>query len=302
MPNQVFVLLTLIEFLIIIKLSLKNKKLDAQIQQLIDDSKQTEFKLRKLDQLKDDFVSMASHELRTPMTAIKSFLWMVLVGKAGPISDKLKHYIQRSFDSTERLIKLINDMLDVSKIESGRVLLELQKVDLIELVDDVVETMTPRAKELNISLKIDKDTIKNQKNLWVVADPDKVKEVLFNFIGNSLKFTPEKGDVNIGFNLDKTHITIYVKDTGVGLSEGNHDHLFEKFVLLKGSYRVNHDGDQGTGLGLYICKSIVKLHQGRIWAHSDGVDKGSTFYFTLLPFSEQKLQEMKEYGKRLYAD
>lgn len=249
-------------------------------------------KLKELDVLKDEFVSVASHELRTPMTAIKSYLWMALNGQGGPLTSKQKTYIQRSYDSTDRLIKLVNNMLNISRIESGRLSLELDQVNLITLTQEVIDEVSPRAKELGINLIL--NPISSLPK--VIADADKIKEVIINLLGNSLKFTPKNGTITIGFETRGNQVVTNVFDTGSGLTPETIKNLFQKFGLIKGSYQTNQTSTmQGTGLGLYICKQIVNLHLGEIWASSTGVSQGSTFSFTLPISTPDKL---KEYQKK----
>lgn len=266
-------------------------------------------KLKELDQLKDDFVSVASHELRTPMTAIKSYLWMALNGKGGPISTKESYYLHRAYSSTDRLIKLVNDMLNISRIESGRMTYEMQRVDMVALVKEVFEEVTPRSQELGVFIKFDKKYKENpqfttlhdakighlKKKLArvggietdgemlmpVLADPDKIKEVIFNLIGNSLKFTDTGGSITVSFVVKGRFVETIVTDTGVGMEKEDLDKLFRKFGLMQGSYQTTKKASIGTGLGLYICKLIVDTHGGTITASSEGVGKGSTFNFTL---------------------
>lgn len=244
-------------------------------------------KLKALDKLKDEFVSLASHELRTPMTAIKSYLWLVLQGEDGALNDKQKLYIQRSYSSVERLMKLVNDMLNISRIESGRLTINMQKVDLPKLTQEVVEEVTPRAKEEEVNVVI----VPVSSLPPVIADPDKMKEVLFNLIGNSLKFTPKDGSITISFMQNGEFIETKIKDTGSGISAENLPKLFQKFGLVPDSYAVNKTAS-GTGLGLYICRSIIELHMGRIWVSSAGVGKGSEFTFSLNVFDENKMDTL----------
>lgn len=233
-------------------------------------------KLKQLDKLKDEFVSLASHELRTPLTAIKSYLWMTLEGKGGALSEKQKYYLTRSYSSADRLSKLVNDMLNVSRIESGRIMLDKKEISLETLSQEVIAEILPRAQELGISLLLSPvNTLP-----MVSADPDKIKEVLINLIGNSLKFTPSGGTVTISFDKKEGFVETKVTDTGKGISEENIKKLFQKFGILEGTYAVSEQS-QGTGLGLYITKSIIELHGGSIYAFSAGVQKGTSFSFTL---------------------
>lgn len=243
-------------------------------------------KLKELDKLKDEFVSLASHELRTPMTSIKSYLWMALAGRGGELSEKQKYYLDRAYRSTDRLIKLVNDMLNISRIESGRITIDLQKVDIQILVTEVIEEVMPKAQELGIHLQL----IPYPSLPSVLADGNKIKEVVINLIGNSLKFTPKDGIITASFEITSDEmIKVLVTDTGSGIPPEDMPKLFQKFSLLPGSYTVNKTATTGTGLGLYICKSIIELHNGKIWATSSGIGKGSVFAFTLPKFDETKI-------------
>jgi signal transduction histidine kinase len=261
---------------------------NALLYQQVEDSN---VRLKELDKLKNEFVSVASHELRTPMTAIKSYLWMALEGKGGALTEKQKYYIQRGYNSVDRLIRLVNDMLNISRIESGKISIELQSVDLVKMTQEVVDEVLLRAKEVGVTIEMQKlDTLPR-----VFADSDKIKEVLFNLIGNSLKFTPKGGTITISFFRKDDFIETSIADTGAGISIEDSGKLFQKFGLLPGSYITNQTSTQlGTGLGLYICKSIINLHHGEIKAESEGRGKGSTFSFTLKVFDESDMKELKK--------
>lgn len=244
--------------------------------QIYADLKNANEQLLQLDHLKDEFVSLASHELRTPLTAIKSYLWMALSGRGGEISEKQKFYLDRAYGSTTRLIKLVNDMLNVSRIESGRITIEPKEVDLIQLTNDVMAEVKLRADELGVNLKLVDSAITH-----VLGDSDKIKEVLINLIGNSVKFTPKGGLITIFFEQKDGFVITHVNDNGVGLTQENIAKLFQKFALIKDSYATTKADTPGTGLGLYICKSIIELHGGKIWAESEGVGHGTTMSFSL---------------------
>lgn len=237
-------------------------------------------KLQQLDKLKDEFVSLASHELRTPMTVIKSYLWLMLdKNNVSSLSEKQRMYIDRAYSSTQRLINLVNDMLNVSRIESGRFTLAMQPLDLAELIGTVHSEMLPKAQEQKINLQFARPLQPLSK---VQADPERVEQVLINLIGNSLKFTPENGTIRIeiGYNaLEKTE-TVSVIDTGRGISKEDMSKLFQKFSMVGTNYLVKQNA-QGTGLGLYLSRSIIELMGGKIWVESEGEGKGSKFSFTL---------------------
>ena len=187
-------------------------------------------RLKAIDLLKNEFVSVASHELRTPMTAIKSYLWMALQGKGGKLTEKQQYYIERGYNSADRLIRLVNDMLNISRIESGRITISMQSVDLLKLTQEVVEEVLPRAKEVGVTVTI----AKTEALPPVLADPDKLKEVLFNLIGNSLKFTPKDGTVTVSFARKGDMIETKVIDNGVGIAPEDLGKLFQGVVAGDG--------------------------------------------------------------------
>src|SRR3989344_3450061 len=242
-------------------------------------------KLKELDKIKDDFVSIASHELRTPMTAIRSYAWMALNRSDIPLSAKLKKYLERTLISTERLIHLVNDMLNVSRIESGRIQISPEVFDLQSLIQDVVSEVELKAGEKSISLKV------NYTNLpKVFADLEKIHQVLLNLIGNALKFTPKNGNIVLSLMSDGMFIQTTVADNGVGISKDDISKLFQKFGRLDYSYTAAA-ATGGTGLGLYICKKLIESMGGKIWSTSEGMGKGSQFHFTLPIASKQVINQ-----------
>lgn len=247
---------------------------------LYQEIQKANLRLKEVDKLKDKFVSLASHELRTPMTVIKSYLWLLLdKNNAKSLSQKQRMYIDRAYTSTQKLINLVNDMLNVSRIESGRFDLNIKSIDIVELIHTVYSEMLPRAQEQKINLQFERPL---QTLPQVFADPERVEQVLINLIGNSLKFTPENGTIKIAISYnqsDKTE-TISVIDTGRGISSEDMPKLFQKFSMVGDNYLVKQNA-QGTGLGLYLSKSIIGLMNGAIWAESEGEGKGSKFSFTL---------------------
>ena len=231
--------------------------------------------LHQLDKVKDDFVSIASHELRTPMTAIRSYVWMAINRSDIPLSDKLKKYLERTLISTERLINLVNDMLNISRIESGRIEVKPKSFTMESLITDVLYEVEAKAKEQKVAV-----IAKPAKIPPVFADSDKVHQVLLNLIGNALKFTPAGGSITINFYSDGQYVQTSVTDTGVGMARDDMAKLFTKFGRLDNSY-VAAATSGGTGLGLFICKNLIELMGGKMNATSEGLGKGSTFNFTL---------------------
>jgi signal transduction histidine kinase len=244
---------------------------------LYNEVKETNKKLRALDRLKDEFVSLASHELRTPMTAIKSYLWLFLEDSKNTLTEKQRRYLERAYSSTDRLINLVNDMLNVSRIESGRMVLDPQLSDLTKIIQDVISEIMPAAQKQEVELSFQ---VGQQQMPQVFVDINKIKQVLINLIGNSVKFTPSGGKIVVTVSIQDNMVLASVTDTGKGISKEDLPKLFQKFGIIESNYLVKQN-IQGTGLGLYISKSIVELHGGKMWVQSEGKDRGATFTFGL---------------------
>lgn len=236
-------------------------------------------RLKQLDKLKDEFVSLASHELRTPMTIIKSYLWLFMDKKKGQLTEKEMSYLTRAYSSTERLINLVNDMLNVSRIESGRLSLELKSIQVTDIIERQVAELVPRAEQLGLKLSFTKPTYPIP---LVNADHERIEQVVINLVGNSLKFTPSGGSISVSVKPQEKDILVTVVDTGRGMNKEDQEKLFRKFGTMGESYLHKQEA-QGTGLGLYLSKLLIEMHGGKMWATSAGEGKGATFNFTL-PF------------------
>jgi len=264
----------------VVGLAVQNARLYSSLNEATEKLKEVNERLKEVDKLKDEFVSLASHELRTPMTVIKSYLWLMLdKNNVGALSEKQKMYIDRAYTSTQRLINLVNDMLNVSRIESGRFTLAMKPIDLGDLINTVYAEMLPKAQEQKVNLEFAKPLQPLSK---VQADSERIEQVLINIIGNSLKFTPEDGSIRISIDYDpKTQQEIVsIADNGKGISAEDIPKLFQKFSMVGTNYLIKQN-TQGTGLGLYLSKSIIELMGGKIWVESGGLGKGSKFSFTL---------------------
>jgi signal transduction histidine kinase len=231
-------------------------------------------RLKELDRMKSDFVAHVSHELRTPLTAIKGAVDLILREVAGPLTEKQIHYLSRVRSNTQHLGGLINDLLDLAKIESGRIEVKSSRVSLSGLVHEAVEVLRPVAAGKIIALEA---TVR-EPSILVWADRDKINQVLTNLIGNAIKFTPVQGKVTVSASRNgEESVQVSVSDTGPGVPLDEREKIFAKF------YRVaegNGENSKGTGLGLAIAKALVELHGGKIWVESEP-SRGSTFYFTL---------------------
>jgi len=232
-------------------------------------------RLRELSTLKDEFVSIASHQLRTPMTAIKSYLWLVMQKKDEALNSKDRKNLDRAYESTERTIALVKDMLTVSRIEGKRLDLDMVEIDLYELAKKVCEELKIKADEKGIHFVLGSPKTKT----IVKADQERIREVLQNLTDNAIKFTPKGGRVRIFFKKAGRRIETSVSDTGAGISKQDMPKLFQKFSRLEHSFSKIAE-TPGTGLGLYIAKQVVGLHKGSIRVKSK-VGKGSVFTFSL---------------------
>jgi signal transduction histidine kinase len=185
--------------------------------------------------------------------------------------------MDRSYASTERLIKMVHDMLNVSRIESGRLTINPIPTDMVTLAHEVLEELSAASQTNHVTVNLKEPT---QALPQVLADQEKIKEVMINLIGNSLKFTPDGGSITVSFACKDSMVTTSITDTGKGLTQDDIPRLFQKFGMLEKNYLQRSRGE-GSGLGLYICKSIVEMHGGTISVTSEGQDKGSTFSFSL---------------------
>jgi signal transduction histidine kinase len=233
----------------------------------------------QLDKAKTEFLSITSHELRTPITPLKAQLQMLQQEYFGKITEKQKESLDVILRNAERLNKIIEDFLEISRIEAARLKFTFRKTELQEIVKETVNFMEGFAKEKNIKFVV---TIGELPNIEV--DPDRISQVLRNLVHNAIKFSPSDSSIEIHTEIKKNHVQFSVKDQGVGLKSEDQIRVFEPFYQVEGalSRRLG-----GTGLGLTICRGIIEAQKGKIWVESKP-GYGSTFYFTvpLIPVHE----------------
>jgi signal transduction histidine kinase len=249
-----------------------NQTLERRIQDRTSALQATVEQLQEFDRLKSVFVTIVSHELRTPLTSIKGFVENLLEGLTGPLNEKQQYYLSRIQLSTERLARMLNELLDLSKIEAGKMDLSLAPLSLQDLLADLLEAFRPVAERKSILLEIAPDEVPG-----VRADRDKLYEVLANLLENAIKFTPSGGRVRIGAQvLDDRYIKVGVTDTGCGIPIEHLPKIFDKFHQVPSAT----GNSAGAGLGLAIAKGLIELHGGAITVES-APGKGSRFSFTL---------------------
>lgn len=234
---------------------------------------------KEIDKMKTEFVSTVSHELRTPLTTIKEFVSIISDGIPGSLTIKQKEYIDIVKNNADRLSRLISDLLDISRIESGNLELRLTFVNLVDLVKIAVSSLKPQAEIKRVEFKVFfPSAIVN-----VYADPDKLIQILINLISNAVKFSKESGKVTLMIRSMDKEIECSVSDEGIGIAAENFSKLFVKFQQFS---RTSGAGSRGTGLGLAIVKDLVEAHQGTIRVESE-IDKGSRFIFTLPKYTSE---------------
>jgi len=267
-------LLTLILGIFLIRSVIHEVRAREEIERLAKDLEKANKRLRELDQLKSEFLSIASHQMRSPLTAIKGYASLILEGSYGAVSETVRQAVDKMGTATEGMISVVENFLNVSRIEQGRMKYDLAPQDVRALVHETVDELLPIAEKKNLTLSF-KPGIAN--NYVANIDSDKLKQVFINLIDNSIKYT-EKGSVTVSVEKKEKNITVTVNDTGVGMTENDIARLFKKFSRARDANEVNV---KGTGLGLYVAKEIVEAHKGTVEARSNGKGGGSTFTVTI---------------------
>lgn len=244
-----------------------------KIEKLAKNLQTANSRLQVLDQQKSEFVSLASHQLRGPLTAIKGYISLILEGDYGKISKDVEGALKKIQSSSNDLAVLVGDYLDVSRIELGHMKYNFTSFSMNDLADEVLKEIGPSFEKNGLELKIQMDKIPAN----VHADRSKLKQVMLNLLDNSIKYTPE-GTTTFILDRERDHVIVTVKDTGVGMNAKVIPDLFQKFSRAPNASKTNI---VGTGLGLYVAKKIIDEHGGKIWAESKGEGKGSSFSFRI---------------------
>jgi signal transduction histidine kinase len=253
-------------------LALDNKLLFEENQEVLQQIRKANSRLRELDKTKDEFISMASHQLRTPLTSIKGYLSMVLEGDVGEVKKNQREMIQTAFDSAERMVFLIADLLNVSRLQSGKFVIENKPTDLAKMIESQVNQLKDSAVHHNLKL-----TYAKPENFPILnLDETKIQQVVMNFMDNAIYYTPSGGSIEVKLEATAKEIIYTVNDTGLGVPKAEQHHLFSKFYRAGNARKMRPDG---TGLGLFMAKKVIVAQGGAIIFHSvEG--KGSTFGFS----------------------
>jgi signal transduction histidine kinase len=253
-----------------------SRGLEDKVQERTAELSRANTRLRELDNLKSEFLSFAAHQLRSPLTAIRGYASMILEGSYGKPTKRIKQSTEKIFLASTSLVKVVEDFLNITRIEQGRMKFTFKPMDLKACIEEIVNEQMPVAEKAGLALNLHTES---GASYFMSGDGEKLKQVVSNLIDNAIKYT-QKGGITMSLEKDeKEHkMRLSVADTGLGISPEILPELFTKFKRSEGASRVNI---RGTGLGLYIAKEIVKAHHGQIWAKSDGEGNGSTFVVEL---------------------
>lgn len=237
-------------------------------------------KQKELELMKSNFVSVVSHELKTPLHSIKGFVDVILMGKTGELNELQRDFLETARDQAKHLQNMINDLLDFTQFESGRINLSLEEISLAELIDEVIAKLEPLADEAGITLCKSIATGLS----CIRADRTRLLQVLTNLVDNAIKFAPAGGRISLEAFDNSTQVQVRVSDTGLGIPPDEREKIFDRFYQIDSSTTRAY---RGTGLGLAICKYIIEAHRGRIWVESND-PQGSVFCFTVPKFLEDE--------------
>ena len=265
-------------------------ELEAKVAERTRELARANIELKEIDRLKSEFLATMSHELRTPLNSIIGFVGIILKGLAGEINEEQKKQLSLVYGSAKHLLNLINDILDLSRIESGKMEISVTRFKIEEVVSKVAQTLSPMISQKGLRL-VTKITDEIPE---IYSDRKKVLQILLNLVNNAVKFT-NKGEVKIDVTVDNHNLEVSVSDTGIGIKRENMEHLFEAFRQIDGRAQRRYEG---AGLGLYLCRKLVTLLGGTIRATSE-YEKGSRFTFTLPSrFREGGQDEKKDIDNR----
>ncbi|MDP8234348.1 MAG: GAF domain-containing sensor histidine kinase [Candidatus Saelkia tenebricola] len=249
------------------------QELEERVKERTRELEEANKALQEMNQIKSDFVSAVAHELRTPLTSIKGYATILSSGRLGKLKDEQNERLNRINKHSNELVNLINNLLDIARIEAGKTTMVIEEVNLNTIISDVEEIISPQAEELQITFKT--NITPNLEK--ILADRIQLERVLINLLSNSLKFTPPEGEIGLNVTSDKNYIQFETYDTGAGIEEKDLEKIFYEFY--RADNNINRE-KKGTGLGLSLVKQIIEAHHGEIWVESK-VGIGSHFFFKL---------------------
>ncbi len=263
---------------------LKNIKKAKKLKKKTDRTKATVSQRKMIESKQSEFVSLTAHQLRTPLSAIKGALRMLLDGDFGEITTEQRDCIEKIYRSNQRMVALVDNLLDATRIGEGRYCYKPTPVQIENTVRLVVDSFKEEAKRKKIKLEFKKPKTKLPK---VKVDQGKIRIAINNLLDNAIRYTPAGGEVTVSLKRGKKEIEFSVKDTGAGIPKSQKEHIFTKFFRGTNAVRIE---TEGIGLGLFIAKNIIEAHGGKIWFESKE-NKGTTFHFTL-PMQAGKVKQI----------
>lgn len=249
---------------------LAKDELEKKIKERTNELAKSLREIELISRTKSDFISSVSHELRTPLTSVKGFSSLLVDGKFGELPPEAKKRLEQIDSNVNKLVDMVNMLLDISRIESGKTEVKIAPADIVKLIHDVGDFLSPQmqAKKLHFTVEL-------PDALGVLMDKNLIERVLINLINNALKFTPQEGKITVKCTKQKDDALISISDTGCGIEKDDVEKVFQEFYRTRVTQKI-----PGTGLGLSLVKRIISTHKGKLWVESE-IGKGSTFYFTL---------------------
>ncbi|MCK9574121.1 MAG: ATP-binding protein [Candidatus Omnitrophica bacterium] len=236
--------------------------------------------IEAISRAKSDFISNVSHELRTPLTSVKGFSSLLVAEKFGKLPEEAKKRLETIDENVDKLVNMVNTLLDIARIESGKTEVKIAPADIAKLIRDTGEFLSPQMQAKSIKLVLD-----TPETLLVYMDKNLIDQVFINLIGNAVKFTPEGGQIKLSVKTGGNQAVVTIADTGYGIEKENLEKIFQEFFRVDNSINVKA---KGTGLGLSLVKRIIEIHKEKIWVESE-MGKGSTFCFTLKLAKEKNI-------------
>ena len=248
----------------------------------ITERKKAEIEIKKINELKSVLLTSISHELKTPLSVINGFTELLIIDHGYKLDTGMKNIVSEISNGCNRLKKLVGGILEASRLKSTKIQLELAKTNLASLIREVAKGLEGFAKTRNLEVEVD-----ISDELIVIIDVERITDVIGNLTTNAIKYTPSNGKIIIQSEIKEEQIVISIKDTGIGFTEVQKEIVFKEFGKIERNGQGLDNTSKGFGLGLYLSKKIIEMHDGRIWMESEGLNKGSAFFFSL-PFKRIK--------------
>ena len=268
----IFAIVVAVIGVLLIRSVRKEIKRREEITKLADSLETANLRLQELDKQKTEFLSIASHQLRTPLSILKGYIELIKDGGYGKVTKQTVQILNNMDESNEHLIKLVDEFLNISRIEQGRTKFNFVEFDLAHMISGVIDEFVVKAKDKNLTLDW-----ANSSPVNITGDEEKIRHVVFNFVDNAIKYC-DKGAIKVRIKKDSDGYQVIVSDHGFGFGKTDEANFFQKFYRGE---NVRGTNVNGTGLGLYVCRKFIEVHGGRVWAHSPGLGKGSEFCFWL---------------------